>query len=300
MVTAAPAPSRSAFDPPAELVVVAVEPSPSRTARPRRAGTGRAVESHQPSVVDPVALEGGPEVGDRVLSFVCPCGNRAWFERQVPGELRVGHRAHAPDRPSRAAPPVPSAPRPEVAVLPVAVEEGLRRAAHGAHERVDVRWRSPSDTSATHVRRAPARANRAQPSSAIRGTASGQPRRCFGRHPPRSERAPAALERQELGGALRRPRTSADSVGQVVEQLAVVRRATSGSSPSGTRCSPTSRRRSAPPQPLRPRPAAAPTTAWSMSGRHGVQQSRCPHLDRPAPEVAEAGASSSRGQGAAA
>ena len=46
----------------------------------------------------------------------------------------------------------------------------------------------------------------------------------------------------------------------------------SGVSPSGTRCSLTSRRSSAPPQPLRPRPAAAPTTAWSMVG--GTASSR--------------------------
>ena len=114
-------------------------------------------------------------------------------------------------------------------------------------------------------------ANRAQPSCRDAGHRVGPAELLLGRHPPRAERAPAALERQQLGHARRRPRTW--PTGRPGGRAAGGGpRARAASSPSGTRCSLTSRSSSAPPQPLRPRPAAAPTTAWSMVG--GTASSR--------------------------
>ena len=166
-------------------------PSPSRTApsAPRR----QSAELRLPPAVGRRSRGARATRAKRVDGVLLGLGQPRPVEREVPARGR-GRRARCPGRSSRAAPCGRRRRRgcrasSRRAGTPAAC--GAAAATSGSTSR-----RSPS-TSAT-TSRALASANRAHPSAAIRGTASGHPSACLRRHPARAERAPAALEREEL------------------------------------------------------------------------------------------------------
>ena len=157
--------------------------------------------------------------------------------------------------------------------------------------------RSIATAAAAEIPRQPVRASclrsrrTAAPAPLMRGTASGQPELLLGRHPPGTERAPPALERQQLRRALGAPE-GGRQVGEVVEQLAVVveRQRRRRPRARGAR----SRRAAAARRPSRcgRGPAAAPTTAWSMVGgtassRPDVHTSTGRHPRSPKPRIVQ-------------
>ena len=110
--------------------------------------------------------------------------------------------------------------------------------------------------------------------AAIRGTASGQPALLLGRHPARAERAPAALEREAARARPSAPQNGGRELGEVVEELAVVRQRSIGRLPAGR-----GRRADVAQQQRRAPAVAAQTGRRAHDGvvdrvRHGVEEAR--------------------------
>ena len=205
--------------------------------------------------VDAAALEGTAEGLDGGLLRL---GEPSPVQGQVPRRDR-GRSARPLGRSSRAARCDRQPPRGCRASSRRAGASAGCVARHGPAGR-----RRPAAPSTSSTTSAGARAaNRAHPSAAMRGTASGQP--------PSSSAAiqpgPKALQRLSSDSSSGSPTGSQKVTESSARWSRSCRWCASGStsSPGGTRCGVTSRSRSAPPQPLRPTPAAAPTTAWSIA-----------------------------------
>ena len=215
-----------------------------------------------------------------VDSLVCPAGKPGAVERQVPDQLVA-------DRPLARVGPVEQhhpavGRRAEVAELPVAVEERLRRGEHrrrtagtgrAAARRIGVAdvGRRPGGEALPPLRRrcgAPPRGSRAPP----------RPRAAGCRTTPSAARC-GSSSRSSV-----HPHSGGGQRGDAVEEPEVGASVT-GSSPTGTSCGPTSRMRRAAPHPLRPPGRGAEGGVVDALGRDVHQPGR-PHPAGPAADVA--------------